>query len=230
VSAQPLTDAQDAPELSWPARDFGVRLQAAVAGRHEYASLEHRDGVRTPIDWRRWCSPPDAADRSVLARVRGVALDIGCGPGRLTIALAQRGYGVLGIDITPDAVRLTRAAGALALHRSAFAPIPHEGNWDTVLLVDGNIGIGGNPAALLRRVKELLASSGVALIEVEAPNTRSHVGPARIRHADGHMTSWFAWARVSVESIGAVAGLAGLVVRECWSVENRWFVAVGAAA
>ena len=45
----------------------------------------------------------------------------------------------------------TWIAGGPALVRSVFETLPGEGRWDTVLLMDGNIGIGGDPAALLGR-------------------------------------------------------------------------------
>jgi SAM-dependent methyltransferase len=210
----------------WPAIEFGAQIRMAVAGSHVKALLEHADGVRTAIDWRRWCSRPDTADRSVLTRVAGTTLDVGCGPGRLTVALAARGHAVLGIDVTPDAVSLTRAAGGVALHRSVFTHIPGEGRWDTVLLIDGNVGIGGDPIALLHRVSQLLAPSGRVLIELEPPKTVGHVGPARIRRADGVVTSWFPWARVPVGTIGGIAGAAGFRTRESWCVDGRWFTAL----
>lgn len=214
------------PTESWPATEFGAQLRSAALGTQVSASFEHADGVRTAMDWRRWCSRPDDADGSVLTRVQGTTLDVGCGPGRLTVALAARGHAVLGIDVTPDAVSLTRAAGGVALHRSVFTHIPGEGRWDTVLLIDGNVGIGGDPVALLRRVWQLLAPTGRALIEVEPPPTVGHVGPARVRYADGIVTSWFPWARVPVGTIGGIAGAAGFVTRECWCVGGRWFTAL----
>jgi len=224
-----LADVEVPAEL-WPATEFGAQMRSAACGTKVDALLEHADGVRTAMDWRRWCSRPDDADSSVLTRVLGTTLDVGCGPGRLTVALAARGHAVLGIDVTPDAVSLTRAAGGVALHRSVFTHIPGEGRWDTVLLIDGNIGIGGDPIALLRRVQQLLAPTGRALIEVEAPTTVGHVGPARIRYADGTVTSWFPWARVPAGTIGGVAGAAGFVTRECWCVDGRWFTALEPAA
>jgi SAM-dependent methyltransferase len=222
----PVTVAVD----SWPAIEFGAHIRNATAGSHVKAHLEHADGVHTAIDWRRWCSRPDTADRSVLTRVEGMALDVGCGPGRLTVALAARGHAVLGIDVTPDAVSLTRAAGGVALHRSVFTHIPGEGRWDTVLLIDGNVGIGGNPVALLQRVKQLLAPSGRALVELDPPQTQGHVGPARIRRGDGVVTPWFPWARVPVATIGGIAGAAGFRTRESWCVDGRWFTALEPAA
>lgn len=214
------------PRESWPATEFGAAMRTAVLGAPVAALLEHADGVRTAMDWRRWCSRPDDADASVLARVQGTALDVGCGPGRLTVALAARGHAVLGIDVTPDAVSLTRAAGGTALHRSVFTHIPGEGRWDTALLIDGNVGIGGDPVALLCRVSQLLAPTGLVLVEVEPPTTIEHVGPARIRYADGVVTSWFPWARVPVGRIGVIAATAGFVTRECWCVDGRWFTAL----
>lgn len=214
------------PTESWPAAEFGAQMRGAAFGTQVNVLLEHADGVRTAMDWRRWCSRPDDADGSVLARVQGTTLDVGCGPGRLTVALAARGHAVLGIDVTPDAVSLTRAAGGVALHRSVFTHIPGEGRWDTVLLIDGNVGIGGDPIALLRRVRQLLAPTGRALIELEPPATVGHIGPARIRRADGVVTSWFPWARVPVGTMGGIAGGAGFATRECWDADGRWFVAL----
>ncbi len=211
----------------WPARDFGLRLEAAAAGisRADASVFEHADGHVTSMHWRRWCGQPDTADYSVIARASGSVLDVGCGPGRLTVALAAKGIATLGIDVTPEAVRLTRASGGLALHRSVFGPVPAEGRWATVLLIDGNIGIGGDPVTLLRRVGELVHPQGIALVEVAADGPLQ-VGPARIRAADGSSTEWFRWARVPVASIGLVAGAAGLVVREAWSSDGRWFVSL----
>ena len=53
--------------------------------------------------------------------------------------------------------------------RSVFQPVPGEGGWDTVLLADGNIGIGGDPVALLTRCRELLAPAGRVLVELDPP-------------------------------------------------------------
>ena len=120
---------------------------------------------------------------------------MGCGPGRLTVALTERGIPALGVDISRAAVARTRQAGAPALHRSVFDPLPGQGRWATVLLADGNIGIGGLPARLLRRCAQLLAPGGRILIEAEPGNVDERL-TAWLEHPDGRRGPVFPWARM----------------------------------
>lgn len=155
--------------------------------------LHRGDGWLLPLAVERWCAPPDAADRTVLARCRGSVLDIGCGPGRLVAALAGRNVRALGIDVTAEAVLRATRAGGPALLRSVFDPLPDEGRWDTALLVDGNIGIGGDPTSLLRRTAAVVRPSGTLIVEA-APSSPDGGGTDRetdretalgTGHADG---------------------------------------------
>ncbi len=107
----------------------------------------------------RWTGDVDGGDESVLRRCRGPVLGVGCGPGRLVAALTSRDTAAFGIDISPAAVRAARRRGSRALRHDLFDTAPsgppgwdHAARWATVLLIDGNIGIGGNPSALLARV------------------------------------------------------------------------------
>ena len=52
------------------------------------------------------------------------------------------------------------------LQRSVFDRLPGERRWGTVLLLDGNIGIGGDPVRLLRRCADLVRPRGQVLAEV----------------------------------------------------------------
>ena len=66
-------------------------------------------------------------------------------------------------EAPPDAMAILR--------RNIFDPMPGEGSWDTVLLADGNIGIGGSPVNLLRRAAELLDLTGRVVCDLAAPGT-----------------------------------------------------------
>jgi SAM-dependent methyltransferase len=183
------------------------------------------DGRRLPLQIHRWCGRPDAADEALLQRSHGPVLDVGCGPGRLTIALNERGVPALGVDISRAAIDLVRQAGAPALHRSVFDPLPGLGRWTTVLLADGNIGIGGLPARLLRRCAQLLAPNGRILIEAEPGDVDERVS-AWLEHPDGRRGPVFPWAHLGTAAVLAAAAAANLRVVEQWDEAGRAFVAV----
>lgn len=183
-------------------------------------------GRRLPFALDRWCAPADASDHTMLDRCQGATLDVGCGPGRLTAALAERGHPVLGVDIASAAVERTAELGALALCQSVFDRLPGEGRWGTVLLADGNLGIGGDPSGLLTRMRELLRPGGLLLVEPE-PFDVDEVVELELQAADGSLVSApFSWARVGPSALVRRGEAAGFAVQEHWTSGGRRFVAL----
>jgi hypothetical protein len=202
---------------------IGELYEHALAGRAR-PEIEHADGTRTPLQVDNWLHIRPG-DSSLVDRCQGPTLDVGSGPGRLTVALAERGIPALGIDVTPYAVEIARTAGALILLRDVFGRVPGTGRWVTVLLADGNIGIGGDPVALLRRVTELITPLGQALVELQPPGASLRREQVRLRH-DGTASPWFPWAYVGVDQIADIAKSADLTTTETWSTDGRWFTAL----
>jgi SAM-dependent methyltransferase len=202
---------------------IGELYEHALAGWMR-PEVERTDGSRMPLPVEGWLHE-SPGDKSLLDRCEGPTLDIGSGPGRLTVALSERGIPALGIDITPYAVDLARSSGALVMLRDVFGRVPGTGRWMTVLLADGNIGIGGDPAALLRRAGELLAPEGRALVELEPPGSPLRQEQVRLCYA-GVASAWFPWAFVGADHIEDVTRDAGLGEVETWTVEGRWFASI----
>ena len=214
--------------MTSPLEVYGEELLTVVAGRTATTWLRYADGRRITLDLPRWAQAADAADALLLDRCAGPVLDLGCGPGRLTRALVDRGLECLGVDVAPVAVALARTGGAPVLHASAFDGVLDGTRWATVLLADGNIGIGGDPVALLARCRSLLAPRGQVLVELDPPARTPVTRPVQVRveSGSGRASSWFAWAHVGVDDVAEVAGLAGLVAGEVWQAGSRWFAAL----
>lgn len=211
----------------------------AAAATLDPVVLRAEDGTALPLDPARWHGDPSTGEEALLAGVAGPVLDVGCGPGRLVLALARRAVMALGVDPAPAACALARDRGAPVLQRSVFDPLPGQGRWRTILLADGNVGIGGDPVRLLRRCRELLAGGGTVLVEVEAPRAgRTHPPPpaarrdggagwwsyrARLERGSQH-GPWFPWAVVGAEGIAGLASGSGLALLRLEAIaEGRWF-------
>jgi len=183
--------------------------------------LVHSTGHRRELPVARWSGDIDDADNALLSRCLGPTVDVGCGPGRLTAALLARGIPALGVDVSAEAVAMTRRRGGIALQRNIFGTIPGSGRWAHLLLADGNIGIGGDPVRLLRRCGRLLAAGGDVLLDLEPPGTGLLVEQIRLAGA-GAMSEPFRWCWVGVDAIPEIAAAAGLVVVDLWLAGDRW--------
>ena len=214
-----------------PADQLYGRLLATAAARFadgghpEPGVVRRADGRAQPLQLGRWLMPADAADAAVLARVDGPVLDIGCGPGRHVAALHAAGRSALGLDLSPVAVSITRDRGAAAVLGSVFDDVPDAGAWHTALLLDGNVGIGGAPDVLLRRVRDLLAPGGAVVVELDPPGTPTQRVRIRLEAGDA-VSEWFPWAHVSADDAAKAADAAGLVVGWTVAAGGRWFAAL----
>jgi SAM-dependent methyltransferase len=193
------------------------------AGPAPSAGIRLADGHLEPLRIDRWLAPADAVDEQILEGVDAPVLDLGCGPGRHLAALRAAGKRGLGVDLSPVAVRLARDRGAAVIEGSLWSQVPRAGNWRTILLLDGNIGIGGAPILLLRRAGDLLAADGAIVVEVDPAGADTRRVRVRIE-APGVVSEWFRWARVGADGIAGVARRAGFGVSEIRTLAGRTFV------
>ena len=223
--SRPAVDV--APALD-PADVLAQWLATAAQGDLQPRLLRLADGRLVPLPVARWSGPVSSADESMLARAHGPVLDVGCGPGRLTAALHLRGADVLGLELLAGLPVLAHRVGAPVLLGDVFDPVPRAGQWRTVLLADGNVGIGGDAVRMLRRVRALLAPDGRVLCELHPDPETATPGPVRLEGL-GVTSAWFPWALLGVAALPAAAAAAGLAVEEAWENGDRAFAALAPA-
>jgi SAM-dependent methyltransferase len=193
--------------------------------------IRHDDGEVRHLPVRRWLGGRHADghfDRVVVELCKGPTIDLGCGPGRLVTELVRRGIPALGVDQSATAVGLARRKGAPVIRRDLFEPLPGTGRWQTVLLADGNIGLGGDPLRMLRRAAQLLVCGGNCIAEFEAVTTGIRTGWVRLESSQT-IGPWFRWASVGIDCAAELAAQAGLAIIGIHPIGSRVVASLTAA-
>ncbi|GLE51817.1 class I SAM-dependent methyltransferase [Mycobacterium montefiorense] len=200
---------------------LGQLYERALGG--ERCWIRHEDGEVRILPAHRWLGArcpsngglvdalDEVFDEAVTQMCSGPTIELGCGPGRLVARLFERGIPALGIDRSATAIRLAGRGGAPALLGDVFEPLPGMGRWQTVLLVDGNVGLGGDPRRILGRAAELLRHGGRCVAEFEADAIGIRARWVRLESACD-VGPWFRWASVGVDSAAALAAQVGLTL------------------
>jgi len=99
-------------------------------------------------------------------------LDVGCGPGRHALALARRGFDVVGVDLSPDFLTLAGDAAAAEGLGARFEvgdvrELAYESVFDAAIcLCEGGFGLlgGWDDAAVIERIVRAVIPGGVIAV------------------------------------------------------------------
>ena len=177
-----------------------------------------------------------AHQRRAIRLASGRVLDVGCGAGRISLHLEDRGLEVVGIDRSPLAVKTCRRRG---VRDARILPItgigPRLGEFDSIVMFGNNFGLFGSfdrARRLLRRLHRLTSPKAKILAESTDPyrtrdpdhkryqkrnRSRGRMpGQLRIRVRCGHAcTPWFDYLLVSPQEMRRiVAGTGWRVARQ----------------
>ena len=200
---------------------LGHLYDRALGG--ERCWIRHEDGEVRVLPAHRWLGArglDEIFDEAVTQMCIGPTIELGCGPGRLVARLIRRGIPALGIDRSAAAIRLAGRCGAPAMLGDVFEPLPGMGRWQTVLLVDGNVGLGGDPRRILGRAAGLLDRGGRCLAEFDAEAIGIRARWVRLESAYD-VGPWFRWASVGVDSAAVLAAQVGLTLASVSLIGGR---------
>lgn len=130
-----------------PMTPYGQALLDYFQGDHQAVIDMHRDdGEIFSIPITTFFRDEQAfsvIERKALASCQGKILDIGAGSGRHSLYLQQKGYEVMPIDISPEAVSVMKQRGLPQAGQSDIFSF-RSGRYDTLLLLLHGIGMAGS--------------------------------------------------------------------------------------
>jgi SAM-dependent methyltransferase len=147
---------------------FGHGMFDYYHGTRTSLVIERDDGYFEPdvglqqyfTEFRSW----HHLDRQAMRYVRGRVLDIGCGAGKHSLYLQQKGLDVVGIDNSPLAIEVCKLRGLRDARPMSINQIGRRlGVFDTVLMLGNNFGLFGSPdraKRLLRRLRRMTSRRG----------------------------------------------------------------------
>ncbi|MCD6465606.1 class I SAM-dependent methyltransferase [Candidatus Bathyarchaeota archaeon] len=204
---------------------FGHMLWAYYKGENVFEVIERDDGyidvINPEIYFSKYENWPQI-EQEAMKSIRGRVLDIGCGAGRHSIYLQNKGFNVVGIDISPLAIKVCRLRG---LKKAKIMPIEELNfkprSFDTVIMMGNNFGLFGSfkkAQKILRKLHEITSKEALIIAETRDPyktNNPAHLeyhewnkkrgrmgGQVRIRHRfRKYIGRWFDYLLVSKDEM-----------------------------
>jgi SAM-dependent methyltransferase len=124
----------------------GHAMYDYLKGKGGFEIVERDDGFVTPTNapavyfskYRDW----PAHEKRAMRYVRGKVLDIGCGAGRHSLYLQEKGFDVLGIDVSPLAIKVCKLRGLKKAELISMSQISSKlVRFDTLLMFGNNFGL-----------------------------------------------------------------------------------------
>jgi SAM-dependent methyltransferase len=193
--------------------------------------------------FRKW----PKTERAAMRHARGRVLDVGCGAGRVALHLQERGHEVVGIDLSPLAVDVSRRRGVKDVRELPVTRVGRRlGLFDTIVMFGNNFGLMGSRRRapwLLRRFRSITNEGALILAESVNPyktDNPDHLafhrrnrrrgrmgGQLRIRIRYGRYTTpWFDYLLASPDEMAKLAKGTGWELRDVIDKGEHVYVGV----
>jgi 2-polyprenyl-3-methyl-5-hydroxy-6-metoxy-1,4-benzoquinol methylase len=137
----------------------------------------------------------DDLERQVIERARGRILDIGCGAGRHSLYLQEKGFDVTAIDNSPGAIKVCKLRGLKKALVRSIGEIGkfRAGSFDTILMLGNNFGLFGdaeNARTILTQMSRITTPEAQIIAGTRNPyvtDLKEHLEYLRFNRRRGRM-------------------------------------------
>ena len=189
----------------------------------------------------------DELERRALEHVKGRVLDVGCGAGRHSLWLQEKGFEVVAVDVSPLAVEVTRLRGVrdcrvMDATNLSFSP----NSFDTILLMGNNFGVAGNvegtkrmfekiyqitskDATVVATSRDPIATDNPAHLKYHELNRKRGmpIGQVTIRlEYKGEVGDWFDLLQASPDEMEEICKPAGWSRAQIFKDKNGMYAAI----
>ncbi len=229
----------------------GHSMYDYLRGKGGYEIAERDDGFITPTNapavyfskYRDW--PPH--EKRAMKYAKGRVLDLGCGAGRHSLYLQEKGLDVLGIDTSPLAIKVCKLRGLKKAEVMSINHVNSElGKFDTLLMLGNNFGLfesSDKANRLLKRFYRITSDQARIIAESMDPyktDERAHFEYHKLNRKTGRMsgqvrlrvrykryaTPWFDYLLVSKAEMQNILYGTGWRAKYFFSSGQSWYTAI----
>lgn len=229
---------------------FGQKLWTYYKGNEVFEIVERDDGYIEAIrmkgyfsDYENWAP----IEQKAMQFVKGRVLDIGCGAGRHSLYLQKKGLDVLGIDISPLAVKVCKSRGLKKVKVMSIEEVDFKPNsFDTIIMMGNNFGLLGSlkkARKLLKKFHKMTTKNALIIASTRDPyktDNLAHLeyhklnkkkgrmgGQVRIRSRfQKYVGKWFDYLMVSKKEMNQILEGTEWKIKELLDSENSNYIAI----
>ena len=217
---------------------FGQIIHAVHNGSEAFEIVERDDGYIEAMlakgyfsEYKDW----PQIEQKAMEFAKGKILDVGCGAGRTSLYLQEKGFDVTGIDISPLAVKVCKLRGLKKVKLMPIERIDFKPNtFGTIIMMGNNFGLFANfkkARKLLKKFHEIASKNAVIVADTNDPyktenpshlayhkrnRERGRMGgqlKIRIRHKQ-YRGRWFEYLLVSKQEMKGILKGTGWEIKE----------------
>jgi SAM-dependent methyltransferase len=187
-------------------------------------------------------------EKKGIAKAHGKILDIGCGAGRHSLYLQEKGFDVTGIDNSPGAIKVCKMRG---LQKALVRPIEEidkfrQNSFETIIMFGNNFGLFGsrdNARLLLSKMSVITKPNAQIIAGTMNPyqtSNEDHLSYHKLNRRRGRMGGqirmrvrygksvgeWFDYLFVSTDEMEEILSKTDWQIKELLTSESPNYIAV----